>query len=101
MKVIKDLCINIEHELKSAEDYAKKAIQYKMDYPSTAQRYLNYSNNKMDTMRGLHDEVVALINDYRKINGEPPEPMMAIYNYMHERFVEMAAAIKNLQDLFK
>ena len=52
-------------------------------------------------MSGLHSEVVTIINDYRKTNGEPPAPMMAIYDYMHERFIEKAAAIKNLQDLFK
>lgn len=101
MKIIKELCNDIECKLDCAEGYVKKAIQYKLDYPSVAQRYLNYSNTCLEIMKGLHEEVVSLINSYRKEHGEPPAPMMAIYNYMHERFIEKAAAVKNLQDLFK
>jgi len=39
----------------------------------------------MDSIKGLHDAVVTLIEAHRKEKGEPPAPMMAIYNYMHER----------------
>jgi len=44
--------------------------------------------------------VVALIEAYKKEKGEPPAPMMAIYNYMHERHINKAAAIKTLQDMY-
>ena len=101
MKIIKEICKDIECALDKAEHYAKQAIILKPDYPSLAQRYLADSSTMMDIMSGLHSEVVTIINDYRKTNGEPPAPMMAIYDYMHERFIEKAAAIKNLQDLFK
>ena len=101
MKVIKDVCKDIECALDKAEHYVKQAIILKSDHPSLAQRYLVDSSTMMDIMNGLHSEVVTMINDYRKTKGEPPAPMMAIYDYMHERFIEKAAAIKNLQDLFK
>lgn len=101
MKVIKDVSKDIECALDHAEDAVKKAILLKSDWPTLAQRYFNNSNTYLDLMKGLHDEIVVIINNYRKTEGEPPAPMMAIYNYLHERFIEKAAAIKNLQDLYK
>ena len=101
MKEIKEVCKDIECALDKAEHYAKQAILFKPDHPSLAQHYLADSSTMMDIMNSLHSEVVTMINDYRKTKGEPPAPMMAIYDYMHERFIEKAAAIKNLQDLFK
>ena len=100
MVIIKNICNDIENELKISEDYAKKAVQYKLEYPSVAQCYLEYSNAHLSIMNGLHQEVVNLITNYRKINGEPPAPMLAIYNYLHERFIEMARDIKSLQEMF-
>ena len=54
----------------------------------------------MESIKPQHDAVVALIEGYRKENGEPPAPMMAIYNYMHERHITKAAAIKSLQEMY-
>lgn len=101
MKVIKQLSKDIECELDKAEDYTKKAIQYKLEHPDVAQSYLNAGNVHMDLMKNLHDRVVALITEYKKEKGEPPAPMMAIYDYVHERFMEKAAAVKNLQDVYR
>lgn len=101
MKIIKELSTDIEKELDIAEQYAKKAIQYKTDWPDVAQGYFIASNTHLDLMKNLHDKVVNIINNYRQTQGDPPAPMMAIYNYLHERFIEKAAAIKNLQDLFR
>ena len=53
-----------------------------------------------DSLKGLHDGVVGLIEGYRKEKGEPPAPMMAIYDYMHERHINKAAAVRNLQDMY-
>jgi hypothetical protein len=50
----------------------------------------------MDSIKGQHDAVVTIIDAYKKEKGEPPAPMMAIYNYLHERHINKAAAIKNL-----
>lgn len=101
MKVIKEVSKDIECALDKAEHYAKQAILYKTDYPTLAQRYINDSATMLDIMNGLHSDIVNIINDYRKTEGEPPAPMQAIYDYMHERFIEKAAAVKNLHDLFK
>ena len=100
MKIIKCLSEQIEETLDAAEDTIKKAISYKDEYPIAAKAFYNQSILLMDSIKGQHDTVVTLIEAYRKEKGEPPAPMMAIYNYMHERHITKAAAIKNLQDMY-
>ena len=100
MKVIKDMSEDIENTLDMAECNIKKAVEYKLDFPAASQAFYTKSVALMNSIKGQHDAVVALIEGYRKEKGEPPAPMMAIYNYMHERQINKAAAIKNLQDLY-
>lgn len=100
MQVIKCLSENIESTLDAAEENIKKAIMYKEEFPVAAKAFYNQSVTLMDSIKGQHDAVVNIIETYRKENGEPPAPMMAIYNYMHERHINKAAAIKNLQDMY-
>ena len=100
MQIIKCLSEDIEETLDCAEDNIKKAIMYKDEYPVAAKAFYTKSTLLMDSIKPLHDAVVALIEAHRKEKGEPPAPMMAIYNYMHERHIMKAVAIKNLQDMY-
>ena len=100
MKVIKDMSEDIEKTLDLAECNIKKAIMYKDEYPVAAKAFYTKSTILMDSIKGQHDAVVALIEAHKKEKGEPPAPMMAVYNYMHSRQITEAAAIKNLQDMF-
>jgi len=101
MEVIKDVSKDIEKILDMSECYAKRAVLLKQDFPSLAQSYYNSSTTCLTMMKDFHNEIVSIINDYTKQGKETPAPMAAIYNYLHERFIERAAAIRNLQDLFK
>lgn len=100
MKIIECISEDIEATMDLAENNIQKAIMYKNDYPIAAKSYYNKSVALMDSIKPQHDVVVALIEAYRKEKGEPPAPMMAIYNYLHERHINKAAAIKNLQDMY-
>ena len=100
MKVIQDLCEEIEDTLDRAECNIKKAVQYKDEHPIAAKAFYTKSTILMDSIKGQHDAVVSLIEGYRKEKGEPPAPMMAVYNYEHSRQITKAAAIKTLQDMF-
>ena len=51
-------------------------------------------------MNLLHNQVVKLIDNYRKTEGEPPVEMMAVYNYLHEKFIEEAKEIKIMQQMY-
>ena len=100
MKIIEYLSQEIEDELKGAECYIKKAIKIKDEYPDVAQALYSISLEEMEHVDKLHTQVTKLIKEYREEKGEPPASMMAVYNYMHERQIGQAAAIKNLQDLY-
>lgn len=100
MKIIKDMSEDIETTMDMAESNIKKAIQYKDEYPLVAKAYYAKSIALMDTIKGMHDGITALIKAYREQNGEPPVPMMAVYNYLHERHINQSVMIKNLQDIY-
>lgn len=101
MKIIKELSNDIENSLDAAEIYAKKALMYKEEYKGIADNYYNLSLECIDQIKGLHSQVVEIINTYRKEHGDPPAGMKVLYDYLHERFIEKEAAVKQLQSLYK
>ena len=100
MKVIKCMSEDIENTLDMAEENVKKAIEYKEEHPIAAKAFYNKSVALMENIKGMHDGVVAVINAYREEKGEPPAAMLIIYNYLHERQMNQAAMVKNLQDVY-
>ena len=87
MKVIECVSEDIEATMDMAEENVKAAIMYKNDYPAVSKSFYNKSVMLMDSIKSQHDSVVALIDAYRKEKGEPPAPMMAIYDYVHKRHI--------------
>ena len=100
MKIIKCLCEDIEATLDAAEHDIKEAMMYKEEYPVASKAFYAKSLALMDTIKLQHDAVVTLIEGVRKEKGEPPASMMAIYDYMHERQINKAAAIRALQEMY-
>ena len=96
MRVIKCMSEDIEKTMDMAEENIRKAIEYKEEYPVAAKAYYAKSIALIDSIKGIHDGVVEIIKGYRAMKGEPPEPMMAMYNYLHERHINQMVLIKNL-----
>lgn len=101
MKEIKMLMEHVEDELKDAHTYAALAVEYKPTDPEIADLFYRLSGEEMNHMNALHKAVVAHIEDYRKKEGEPPESMMAVYEYLHKRDIDKAEKVGVLQAMYK
>lgn len=100
MQLISKLSDMIEEELEDAEKYARCALDKKDSYPALASTFHKLSLEESNHAAMLHEQVVALINDYRKENGDPPERMQGIYDYLHKKHIEKANAIKVMQGIY-
>lgn len=100
MKIIQKISDRIDEEISDAKTYAKLALETKDNHPDLSRTLYNISLQEMEHMRMLHDAVVNVIAEYRRVNGEPPEKMMAVYDYLHERQIEHAAEARNMQAMY-
>ena len=101
MKLIKTLTNQIDEELEGAEGYISMAIAQREHNPSLSKVLYEISLEEMHHVDMLHAEVVKLIEDYRRAKGEPPEAMMSVYEYLHEKHIKLAARIKVMQADYK
>ena len=101
MEIIKTLSEMISEEIRDADKYAGMALKYKDENAPLADTFYRLSTEEMQHMAMLHDQVTRIIEQYRRDSGDPPAPMMAVYNYLHEKQIEDAAAVKAKQAMFK
>ena len=101
MKIIEMLSDKIADEIECAEDYIKCALKHKEDRPQLAETFYKIANDKMTHMGLLHTQVTAIIEEYRKEKGEPPEGMKMLYDILHRKHIEHAAAVKGMMALYK
>ena len=101
MKIIQNLSDMIEEEMEDAEKYIRCAMNHKESRPLLAEVFYKLSTEEMQHMSLLHDQVVKIIEEYRKEHGDPPSDMLAIYEYLHKKHIAKASTIKNLQMMFK
>ena len=100
MEIIKQLVEKIDDELEDAEKYVKLACKNKETDRVLADVYFKLSQEEMMHMTMLHEQVVRIINDYKKTNTVPVG-MQTLYDYLHGRQVKWAAKIKAKQESYK
>lgn len=101
MKIIQRLTDMIEEEVSDSIRYAKCANEKKSEYPQLAKVFYDLSTDEMRHMNLLHNEVVSIIDEYKRNNGDPPIEMQAVYDYMHKRQIDMASEAKRLQEMYR
>ena len=101
MQLIKKIEELIEDEIHDQKKYAKMAIEVKAEHQMLAQVLYNISLQEEGHAAALHNEVVKIIEQYRKEHGAPPAAMQAVYDYLHERHMEKAAEAKRYQEAYK
>ena len=101
MEIIQNLSDMIEDEIDDAGKYAECAVRMKKDKPSLAETFYRIANEELVHMTLLHGQVSALIEDYRKNNGEPPSDMLRLYNILHKKHIEDVASVKGMLLLYK
>ena len=101
MKLIRDLEEYIEDEIQDIKKYAKMATEVKNDYPTLAQVLFNISAQEDGHQAAIHNEVVKIIEEHRRTHGEPPAPMMAVYNYLHKKSIDKLAEARMYQEVYK
>ena len=101
MKIIEKLSEMIDEEISDAMKYAKCALSHKDDNPVLADMFIRLSEEEMKHMMTLHNQVVMIIEDYRRKNGEPPEHMKTVYDILHKHHIDKAAEAKATISLYK
>ncbi|MBP5423963.1 MAG: hypothetical protein J6Y78_16140 [Paludibacteraceae bacterium] len=91
----------IDEEIADAMKYAKCASVHKDDNPAMADMFIRLADEEMKHMMTLHNQVVTLIDDYKRKNGEPPETMKAVYDILHKRHIDRAAEAKAAISMYK
>ena len=101
MQLIKTLEELIEDEIHDVKKYAKMAAELKKEHPTLAQVLYTISTQEDGHQAALHAEVVKIVEKHRSEHGQPPAPMMAVYDYLHKRHVEELADARRYQDIYK
>ena len=101
MTIIQKLSDMIEEELEDSEKYIRCAINHKEDNPDLASCFYRLSTEEINHAMLLHEQVVIFINDYKKKNGNPPEKMQIIYDYVHAKHLERMNDLKIMQAVYK
>lgn len=86
------LCVieDVENELNVAKHYVNMAIEY----PKYVNEYKTMAKQELEHVQINHDIVSKLIAEYKAAKGDPPEHMMIIWEYEHEKFIKCANSIK-------
>ena len=101
MQIISNLSDMIEEEMADAEKYIECAVKHKQDYPDLSAVFFKLSQDEITHANLLHEQVVAIITEYRKTTGEPSEKMQWVYDYLHKKHIDRANKIKFMQSLYK
>jgi hypothetical protein len=101
MKEIKKMAEEIREELEDAEKYAKEAAAHKGVDDQTATMYADLSQQELGHAERIHSRVTEIIKRHRTEHGEPPAPMLAVWEWEHGKMIEHEAKIRTMLDMIR
>ena len=101
MKIIRCLSEKIQEELEDADAYIDLATAWKDEDEEAAELFYELSTEELGHVDKLHAQVTAEIEEYRRTEGDPPEGMKELYDWMHKKNMEEAMRIRVKQGMFK
>ena len=100
MKIIKCIADKISEEIEDANAYIDLATEWKEKEPEAAKVFYELSTEEVKHADMLHEVVTKMINEYRETHGEPPEPMLFVYDYLHGKQIENSMRVKVKQKMY-
>lgn len=101
MEVIKKIARNMKKRLALANCDIDIALWYKEKYPELAKSQYSLSVEEINHLKQQHDNIVALIDEFKKEGHEVPAAMQALYDFLHEEYIECMSEVKTKQAMFK
>ena len=101
MKIIEKIVDRIDEEIHDCKEYAKLAAEVKDMHPALSHVLFTISTQEDVHHAMLHEQVVKLIDQYRREHGDPPAAMMAVYEHHHRKSMEKLAEARRYQDIYK
>lgn len=93
MKCIQELVENMTEEFEDAEKYANLAMDYKDKDAKLSEMYHSLAKQELEHANLEHEQGVRLINEYKAKGNEPPEVMMAVWDWEHRKLMDQKARI--------
>lgn len=101
MKLIRTLEEYISDEISDIRKYARLAADLKAEHPTLAQVLYNISTQEDGHQASLHNEVVKIIEEYKRNHGEPSPVMKAMYDHEHQKHIDDLAEARMYQEVYK
>jgi hypothetical protein len=101
MKILSKMIEKAHDTMEEIEFYAEKALHYKSDHKAIADTYNKIADMHITIYDMLHKEMVALIDEYKRMGNNPPPEMLAIWDYEHKKLIKEFAEAKTLVDEYK
>lgn len=101
MKILKDLICKADDTLDEIEWYAEKATHLRSEQRALADCYIRIAEMHVNIYGMLHERMVALIDEKKRLGVEVPTAMQAIWDYEHEKLIKEFAEAKVLIDEYK
>ena len=100
MEQMKKLARKMFKKITSAKKYAKCAVDEMCCYPMMAKTFYDISADDVKHVGMLHTEIDRLMREAVDA-GSWGDAEQAVYDYIHESYVQMMAEVKEYQTMYR